>query len=71
MTDMVSYAKAFSSPDGGDNTGIVRTLALGRLNSTRRRITGALADAGHTETARALLTARAPRPEIKASFRFD
>jgi len=55
MTDMVSYAQAFASPDGGDNTGIVRTLALGRLNSTRRRITGALADAGQGETARTLL----------------
>ena len=54
MIDMVSYAKAFASPDGGDSAGIVRTLALARLNSTRRRIAGALADAGQEETARAL-----------------
>jgi HEXXH motif-containing protein len=55
MVDMVSYAKAFASPDGEDSAGIVRTLALGRLNGTRRRIAGSLADAGQEETARELL----------------
>jgi HEXXH motif-containing protein len=55
MTDMVSYAKAFASPDGGDSAGIVCALALGRLSGTRRRIAGALGDAGREDTARALL----------------
>jgi HEXXH motif-containing protein len=55
MIDMVSHAKAFASPDGGDNAGMVRALALGRLHSTRRRIAGALVDSGQEERARALL----------------
>ncbi|HEY6293069.1 MAG TPA: HEXXH motif-containing putative peptide modification protein [Terriglobia bacterium] len=55
MTDMLAYAPAFASPDGGEATGLVRALALARLNGTRRRIAGALADSGEGETAQALL----------------
>lgn len=56
MTDMTSYAAAFASPLGGGSTGAVRTLALGRLNSTRKRIVGALAESGQEETAQALVS---------------
>jgi HEXXH motif-containing protein len=56
MTNMTTYAAAFASPSGGDNTGAVRALALGRLNSTRKRIVAALAGSGQEETAQALLS---------------
>jgi HEXXH motif-containing protein len=56
MTDMTSYAASFASPNGGDNMSAVRALALGRLNSTRKRIAGALAENGREETAWALLS---------------
>ncbi len=56
MTDMNSYAPAFASPSGGDTTGAVRTLAAGRLNSTRKRIVKALAESGQEEASQALLS---------------
>jgi HEXXH motif-containing protein len=56
MTNMTSYAAAFASPNGGDTTGAVRALALGRLKSTRKRIVGALAESGQEKTAQALLS---------------
>jgi len=56
MTNMTSYAAAFASPQGGDTTGAVRALALGRLNSTRKRIVAALAESGQEETAQALVS---------------
>lgn len=56
MIDMISYAKAFASPYGGDCAGMVRTLALARLHGTRRRIAAALMNAGQEETAQALAT---------------
>ena len=49
MTNMTSYAPAFASPTGGDTTGAVRTLAAGRLQSTRKRIVTALAESGRRE----------------------
>lgn len=52
--DMSVYTPAFATPDGGDATGVVGALALGRLNGTRRRIAGALADSGQAATAQAL-----------------
>jgi HEXXH motif-containing protein len=55
VTDTVSYAKVFASPAGGDAAAIVRSLALGRWNSTRRRVAGALADSGEPKAAEALL----------------
>jgi HEXXH motif-containing protein len=55
MTDMTSYAPAFASPGGGDTTGAVRALALGRLNSTRKRIVSKLAESAQEESAHALL----------------
>jgi HEXXH motif-containing protein len=55
MPDMLAFAPAFASPDGGQATGAVRALALARLNSTRRRIAATLEDLGQPETARALL----------------
>ncbi len=55
MTDTVSYAKVFASPAGGDASGLVRSLALGRWNSTRRRVAGALRDSGEEKSAEALL----------------
>jgi hypothetical protein len=69
MTDMTSYAAAFASPEGGDTTGAVRTLALGRLNSTRKRIVNVLAESGQEEVAQAALSflpgkGSAWRPEI-------
>lgn len=51
MTDMTSYAASFSNPHGGDTMAAVRALALGRLNSTRKRIENALAESGQEETA--------------------
>lgn len=53
MTNMTSYAPAFASPEGGDTTGAVRTLAAGRLQSTRKRIVNALAESGEEETSQA------------------
>ena len=55
MTDMLSFASAFASPQGGEAHGAVRALALARLNSTRRRISAALESSGQPETAEALL----------------
>jgi HEXXH motif-containing protein len=55
MTDMLSFAPAFASPDGGEAHGAVRALALARLNSTRRRIAAALESSSQPETAGALL----------------
>jgi HEXXH motif-containing protein len=55
MIDVVSYARAFASPYGGDTAGIVRALAGGRLNSTLRLIAGSLADSGQEKTAKAIL----------------
>jgi HEXXH motif-containing protein len=68
MTNMLAFAPAFASPDGGEAHAVVRTLALARLNSTRRRIAAALENRGLTETAQALLAftagpASAWRPE--------
>jgi HEXXH motif-containing protein len=68
MIDMLTFAPAFASPDGGEATGAVRTLALARLNSTRRRIAATLENSGQLETARALVAftagqASAWRPE--------
>jgi len=68
MTDMTSYAALFASPASGDNTGAIRTLALGRLNSTRKRIMSKLAESTQEEAGRALLAflpggASAWRPE--------
>jgi HEXXH motif-containing protein len=68
MTDILGWASAFASPDGGEATGAVRALALARLNSTRRRIAATLENSGQAETARALLAftagpASAWRPE--------
>lgn len=36
MTDIGSYAPSFASPWGGDSSGVVAALAMGRLESTRR-----------------------------------
>lgn len=54
--DMSRYTPAFAAPDGGDATGVVGALALARLNSTRRRIAGALTDSGQDPAAQALLS---------------
>jgi hypothetical protein len=54
MADLTSYAAAFASPVGGDTSGVVRTLSLARLNSTRKRIAAALAASREAETAQAL-----------------
>src|SRR5215469_15534240 len=68
MTDMLALAPAFASPYGGEAHGVVRALALARLNSTRRRIAAALENIGLPEAAQALLAfsagpASAWRPE--------
>jgi HEXXH motif-containing protein len=55
MTNMLDLAPAFASADGGEATGAVRSLALARLNSTRRRIATALENSGQAEAAQALL----------------
>jgi HEXXH motif-containing protein len=73
MTDMTSYAASFASPNGGDTMAAIRALALGRLNSTRKRIVGALAESGQEETAQALLSflpgkGTAWRPETGLAF---
>jgi len=54
MTNMLAYAPAFASPEGGEATGVVRALALARLNSTRRRITAELEEMGEPEAAQGL-----------------
>ena len=51
MTDITSYAKSFASPHGGDSMAAVSALSLARLNGTRKRIEGALAESGQEETA--------------------
>jgi HEXXH motif-containing protein len=68
MMDIMSYATAFASPAGGEAAGIVRALATGRLNGTRRRVAAALADSGRQDAANSLLafttgTGSAWRPE--------
>jgi HEXXH motif-containing protein len=58
MTDMTTYATAFASPDEQGTMGAIRALALGRLNSTRKRIAGALIESGEEAKAEALLSFR-------------
>ncbi len=55
MTDPLTYAKAFATPAGGEAAAVVNSLAMARWNSTRRRVAGALAEAGEQGAAEALL----------------
>ncbi len=55
MTDMLTFAPAFASPDGGEAIGAVRAISLARLNGTRRRIAAALDGSGQPERAQSLL----------------
>ena len=75
MPDMLAFAPAFASPDGGEATGAVRAISLARLNGTRRRIASALDSSGQPEGAQALLAfaagrASAWRPETGLAMQF-
>ena len=50
MPEMLTFAPAFASPEGGEAIGAVRAIALARLNGTRRRIAAALDGSGQTES---------------------
>ena len=69
MTDMLAFAHAFASPEGGEAHGVVRALALARLKITQRRIAAALENRGLIETAQALsvFAARDYRPALNES----
>ena len=54
MATLASYAKLFANPTGGSAEGAVRKLAAGRLDATRRRLAGALAQAGDDAMAQSL-----------------
>ena len=75
MPDMLTFAPAFASPDGGDAIGAVRAISLARLNGTRRRIAAALDGSGQPERAQALLAfacgqGSAWRPETGLALQF-
>jgi len=75
MPDMLTFAPAFASPDGGEAIGAVRAISLARLNGTRRRIAAALDSSGQPEGAQALLAftagqASAWRPETGLAMQF-
>lgn len=75
MTDMSSYARAFACPANGAAVGIVRALAAGRLNGTRKRVASVLGREGHDALAQALLSftpgkGSAWRPETGLSLLF-
>jgi len=54
MPDILSHADVFASPIHGDAVPAVRSLAAGRLQSTRRRVVEAVAQKGMEDAARSL-----------------